>query len=73
MVLSIFLKENIGRNRLAARQILADPVLFLAFGFGSGLFKKAPGTMGTLAARRLAMTRALMAYWSLPCAVLYKP
>jgi phosphatidylglycerophosphatase A len=53
--LSIFLKENIGRNRLTARQILADPLLFLAFGFGSGLFKKAPGTMGTLA--------ALPVYW----------
>jgi phosphatidylglycerophosphatase A len=29
---------------------MTDPVLFLAFGFGSGLVKKAPGTMGTLAA-----------------------
>jgi phosphatidylglycerophosphatase A len=29
---------------------LSDPLLFLAFGFGSGLAKKAPGTMGTLAA-----------------------
>ncbi|MGR9043841.1 MAG: phosphatidylglycerophosphatase A family protein [Gammaproteobacteria bacterium] len=48
--MSIFLKDNIGRNRLAARQVLSDPVLFLAFGFGSGLVKKAPGTLGTLAA-----------------------
>jgi phosphatidylglycerophosphatase A len=30
-------------------QILKDPILFLAFGFGSGLMKKAPGTWGTLA------------------------
>ena len=29
---------------------MTDPILFLAFGFGSGLAKKAPGTMGTLAA-----------------------
>ncbi|MEM6639301.1 MAG: phosphatidylglycerophosphatase A [Pseudomonadota bacterium] len=29
---------------------LRDPVLFLAFGFGSGLAPKAPGTAGTLAA-----------------------
>ena len=29
---------------------MSDPVLFLAFGFGSGLAKKAPGTLGTLAA-----------------------
>jgi phosphatidylglycerophosphatase A len=29
---------------------MSDPILFLAFGFGSGLAKKAPGTFGTLAA-----------------------
>jgi phosphatidylglycerophosphatase A len=29
---------------------LKDPVLFLAFGFGSGLVPRAPGTAGTLAA-----------------------
>lgn len=29
---------------------MSDPALFLAFGFGSGLAKKAPGTLGTLAA-----------------------
>ncbi len=28
---------------------MQDPVLLLAFGFGSGLAKKMPGTMGTLA------------------------
>lgn len=48
--MSIFLTDKIGRNKLTAKRILADPVLFLAFGFGSGLFKKAPGTIGTLAA-----------------------
>ncbi len=30
--------------------IFRDPIQFLAFGFGSGLSPKAPGTMGTLAA-----------------------
>ena len=30
------------------RQLLRNPVHFLAFGFGSGLFAKAPGTAGTL-------------------------
>ena len=39
-----------GKNKLTPKQILSDPVLFLAFGFGSGLAKKAPGTLGTLAA-----------------------
>lgn len=29
---------------------MSDPVLLLAFGFGSGLVKKMPGTSGTLAA-----------------------
>jgi len=32
------------------KQLLRNPVQMLAFGFGSGLAKKAPGTMGTLAA-----------------------
>ncbi|NVK41838.1 MAG: phosphatidylglycerophosphatase A [Oceanospirillaceae bacterium] len=36
-------------QRLAA-QVLRNPVHFLAFGFGSGLAPKAPGTFGTLAA-----------------------
>ena len=48
--MSIFLNTHYGKNKLTPRQILSDPVLFLAFGFGSGLAKKAPGTCGTLAA-----------------------
>jgi phosphatidylglycerophosphatase A len=32
------------------KQLLVNPVQLLAFGFGSGLSKKAPGTMGTLLA-----------------------
>jgi len=46
--LNIFLK-TVGSKQLTPQQILADPVLFLAFGFGSGLAKKAPGTFGTVA------------------------
>jgi len=48
--MSIFHKSGLGQNQLTARQIMTDPALFLAFGFGSGLAKKAPGTCGTLAA-----------------------
>jgi phosphatidylglycerophosphatase A len=48
--MSIFLNTRLGKNKLTPKQILSDPVLFLAFGFGSGLAKKAPGTLGTLAA-----------------------
>lgn len=43
-------REHYGNNQLTVKQILTDPVLFLAFGFGSGLIKKAPGTCGTIAA-----------------------
>lgn len=32
------------------KTVLTNPVHFLAFGFGSGLSPKAPGTMGTLVA-----------------------
>lgn len=35
---------------IPARTVLRDPVHFLAFGFGSGLGPKAPGTWGSLAA-----------------------
>ena len=48
--MSIFFNTQLGKNKLTPKQILSDPVLFLAFGFGSGLAKKAPGTFGTLAA-----------------------
>lgn len=48
--MSIFLREHYGNSRLTAAQILKDPTLFLAFGFGSGLSKAMPGTMGTIAA-----------------------
>ncbi len=34
---------------ISAKTIFTNPIHFLAFGFGSGLSPKAPGTMGTLA------------------------
>lgn len=46
----MLINSEYGNNRLTPKQILSDPVLFLAFGFGSGLANKAPGTFGTLAA-----------------------
>jgi len=48
--MNIFHKTGLGQNQLTAKEIMTDPVLFLAFGFGSGLAKKAPGTCGTAAA-----------------------
>jgi phosphatidylglycerophosphatase A len=43
---------------------MRNPVHFLAFGFGSGLAPKAPGTFGTIAALPLVVLLAL--YCSLP-------
>ncbi|MFZ4703366.1 MAG: phosphatidylglycerophosphatase A, partial [Candidatus Methylumidiphilus sp.] len=37
-------------EKIPVKRILENPVCFLAFGFGSGLAPKAPGTFGTLAA-----------------------
>jgi Phosphatidylglycerophosphatase A and related proteins len=48
--LSIFLNSGYGKNKLSVADIMRNPVLFLAFGFGSGLSRLMPGTMGTLAA-----------------------
>lgn len=36
--------------KVSAARVFGNPVMFLAFGFGSGLAPKAPGTAGTLAA-----------------------
>ncbi|MDD2758890.1 MAG: phosphatidylglycerophosphatase A [Methylomonas sp.] len=55
--MSIFLRDSYGASRLSARQILKDPLLLLAFGFGSGLSRVMPGTLGTVA--------ALPLYWVL--------
>ena len=48
--MSIFLNSEYGKNKLSVKQIMSNLTLFLAFGFGSGLVKKMPGTMGTVAA-----------------------
>lgn len=46
---------------------IANPIQFLAFGFGSGLSPKAPGTMGTLVAipLYLAVAALPLAWYSL--------
>lgn len=48
--MNTLLKSSYGNTQLTARQILRDPLMFLAFGFGSGLSRYMPGTMGTVAA-----------------------
>lgn len=61
--MSIFLREHYGNSRLTALQIVKDPVLLLAFGFGSGLSKKMPGTLGTVAAIPLYLALVQTSHW----------
>lgn len=60
--MNIFL-NNYGKNALSISQILKNPTLFLAFGFGFGLVKKAPGTFGTLAAIPVYLLFAQTPFW----------
>ncbi|WFP51282.1 phosphatidylglycerophosphatase A [Methylomonas sp. EFPC3] len=55
--MNILFRDHYGNSQLSTRQILQDPELFLAFGFGAGLFRFMPGTFGTAAAIPL--------YWGL--------
>ena len=48
---------------ISAKKILTNPIHCLAFGFGSGLAPKAPGTFGTIAAIPLYL---LLCHLSLP-------
>ena len=61
--MSIFLKSEYGKNKLSAKDVMFNPVLFLAFGFGSGLAKKMPGTMGTLAAIPVYLAFMQVDFW----------
>ena len=45
-------------------QLLRQPTHWLAFGFGSGLAPKAPGTFGTLAAVPLYLLLAQLPLWA---------
>ncbi|MEP0174947.1 MAG: phosphatidylglycerophosphatase A [Paraglaciecola sp.] len=51
-------------KQIRQRVSMLNPVHFLAFGFGSGLAPKAPGTFGTIAA--LPLVAALALYTPLP-------
>lgn len=58
--MNTLLKSTYGNAGLSPRQILSDPVLWLAFGFGSGLSRYMPGTLGTL----VAIPSYLLLIWS---------
>lgn len=47
-----------GQVRVDARRVYADPAFFIAWGAGSGLAPRAPGTFGTLAALPLHLLLA---------------
>ena len=49
---------------ISASVILKSPVHFLAFGFGSGLAKKAPGTWGTLVAIPIFLLICALPWWA---------
>ncbi|MGX5172963.1 phosphatidylglycerophosphatase A family protein [Aliikangiella sp. IMCC44653] len=57
--------------RVSAKTVFNHPVHFLAFGFGSGLAPKAPGTFGTIAVLPFYWLIADFSVWSygLVCAV----
>ncbi len=58
-------------GKLTAK-VLRDPVCFLAFGLGTGLAPKAPGTVGTLLALPLAwLTLTLALEWRLLVAIIF--
>lgn len=52
------------------QRVFSSPVHFLAFGFGSGLAPKAPGTFGTLAAIPLYLLLVQLPLWGYVLAVL---
>lgn len=55
---------------VSPKQVFTDPVMFLAFGFGSGLGPKMPGTWGTLPGIPLAIAIGYYGYEWLALSVL---
>lgn len=50
-------------SKLTPRQIFSNPVYLLAFGFGSGLSPRAPGTAGTLVGVIIYVLLTPVAFW----------
>ncbi len=61
--MSIFLRQEYGKSGLKAKEIVSDWRLFLAFGYGTGLSKYMPGTMGTIAAVPLYWLLMQTPFW----------
>ena len=52
------------QQRISRRHLGSNPMMWLAFGFGSGLSPRAPGTVGTVAALPLAWGLMYLPMWS---------
>lgn len=57
------MQQTTAKTATAPRPRLADPVQLLAFGFGSGLSPRAPGTVGTLAAVPIYLLLVTLPLW----------
>jgi len=57
-------QESPSAEHPGTRPDLRNPVHLLAFGFGSGLSPKAPGTAGTLVALLLYLPLSQLSFWS---------
>lgn len=57
------------RNPNTIRSVWQNPIHFIAFGFGSGLLPKMPGTFGTLAAIPFYLIMSHFSFW-LYCTVI---
>ena len=51
-------------SQFSARRVMTDPKLLIAFGFGSGLSKFAPGTVGSLFALCLWYPLSFLSLWA---------
>ena len=59
-----FATDHKGRPQPTFKQLLSNPTAFLAFGFGSGLVPKAPGTAGTVAAIPIYLVLAHLPFYT---------
>lgn len=55
---------------VSPRQVFTDPIMFFAFGFGTGLGPKMPGTWGTLPGIPLAIALGLLGHWWMAAAII---
>ncbi len=57
------------KQTIGFRKVLSDPYYFMAYGFGSGLSPRAPGTVGSLAAVPVYLLLSSLPVWAYLTAV----